>query len=131
MVKSQKDMKNLKAIGKWTKLKSTLLRPLRRGSKLKKKCWPLNKWRTNLDRWINRDWEALWNESCQLEKRRGIRKRHRACRRKKRQSSSSQKNEEETSVKTWIRVKQLLVNDENYSKAAREINEVGVAEPNE
>ena len=60
----------LQAIERWTKLKSTLIRPLRGGNKRRMKGGALKKWENNLKRWIQGDWEAIWKEARLLEDRR-------------------------------------------------------------
>ena len=123
--KTTKD--TLKAIERWTKLKSTLVRPLRGGNMRRRKGWPLKKWRKNLERWVNGEWEAVWNESSELELQRQMKRRRTSPRKKEPRPSNQTENPEET-MKTWMRVKRL-VNDGEFSKAARDINEAGVAEP--
>ena len=75
-----------------------------------------------MQRWINGDWESVWNEAYELEIIRKQRTKRRMSRKKRFERP------EETKMKKWTRVKRL-VNDGELSKAARDINGAGVAEP--
>ena len=115
----------------WVKLKATVVKPLRGGSKWRKKGRAPKKWRENLERWIIGDWETVWNESCLLENQRRASHIKRAARyQSNNKLQTSREETEEKSMKTWMRAKRIVNNGE-FSKAAREINEDGVTEPTE
>ena len=80
----------------------------------------MRKWQMNLERWINGDLEDVWLEACQLnEERIALTER-----RSKHSTADSNRSTEEESMSSWIRAKRL-VNDGEFSKAARQINEAG------
>ena len=94
---------------------------------MKRKCEALKKWESNLRRWIDGDWENVWQKACFIKQRRDNIMRSRA-KGKKKPSVVKHNAKEEAALKTWIRAK-TLINDGEFSKAPREINEAGVAEP--
>ena len=73
-----------------------------------------------MQRRIEGDWKSVWTEDCEMEKRRS----------KRRHAGNSANLQEEKLIKKWDRIKRL-VNDGELSKAAREIDSAGVAEPTE
>ena len=77
------------------------------------------KWQKNMQRWIDGEWENVWREACELEKRRAT---SRSIRRKKVVPQST----EELKMRLWTRVKRLI-NDVELSEAARDIDGAGVA----
>ena len=98
------------------------MRPLRAGKKRRNRG-TLTRWQINMARWVDGEWEEVWEEACEIEKQR------RAAWEHKLHKSKSTKPEEEL-MKKWLRVKRL-VNDGELSKAARDIDGAGVAEPTE
>ena len=96
---------------------------------MRRKRGALKRWEMNLRRWIDGDWENVWKEACLLEQRRYNIKRRRANQRGK-QHIDARNASEEAALRTWIRAKNL-VNDGEFSKAARDINEAGVVKPNQ
>ena len=119
-IRAKTTKQTFRAIERWSKLKSVIIRPLR-GGKKRKNSGALCKWQKNMERWINGEWESVWQEACELEERRT------ASQRKRPRKMQSSKPEEEL-MRRWNRVKKL-VNDGELSKAAREIDGAGVAEP--
>ena len=61
--------RTLRAIERWSKLKAVVIRPLRSGKKRRTRGTP-TEWQINMERWVEGDWEAVWEEACDLEKRR-------------------------------------------------------------
>ena len=112
----------LHALEKWCKIEAVVIRPLR-GGKKKRNRGAISKWQKNMERWIDGGWETVWKETCELETRRKIS-------RWRRKNKQVHKAPEEVLMKKWHRIK-MLVNDGELSKAAREIDGAGVAEPNE
>ena len=111
----------LQAVERWCKIKAVIVKPLRGGRKKKNKA-ALYKWQQNLMRWINGDWENVWSEACDLEKRRA------KSRKRQKNKKLTPQLPHEAQMKKWIRIKRL-VNDGELSKAARDIDGAGVATP--
>ena len=57
----------LRAIERWSKLKSVFIRPIRAGKKRRTRGI-LTKWQINMEGWIEGEWEEVWKEDCDMEK---------------------------------------------------------------
>ena len=68
-LKARTTKEALCAIERWSKLKSTVIKPLREREKMRRRREFLKLWQRNLERWINGDWKNVWKEACDLEGR--------------------------------------------------------------
>ena len=74
-LKARTTKEALCAIERWSKLKSTVIKPLREREKMRRRREFLKLWQRNLERWINGDWKNVWKEACDVElRRKGVKK---------------------------------------------------------
>ena len=66
--KAKSTVEALRAVLKWHKVKSVIVRPVREGKK--RRSGGFRMWSENMDDWLAGNWEHCWTNACDLEKRR-------------------------------------------------------------
>ena len=94
------------------------MKPLRGGKKKKNRA-AIWKWQQNLERWIDGDWERVWEEACESEKKRRARS-------KRRKGRAVAISPQEAKMKKWTRIKKrrtLAILDRCRNQYEKEMQE--------